>query len=299
MRISERQRYRVTNNRVGRARQSNVDMLEKISTLKRINKLSDDPSGAAKSIRYRDRIDNLDQFKSNIEFSKGYLDKTETAIQTMADNLMRAQELAISLSNATYDASSRDAGSKELKQIMNEIVNQANTTYAGRFIFSGFRTNTPSMGSEGRYLGDDGAMFLQVDDGDFRQINMQARYLFEATEGERDQGHFNMVDALDILHSGLTDNNIDNIRIGMKELNHQIQKTTSYQATLGSLYHALESGENKVSNETIQAKEILSKVEEVDMFKASSDFHRSESILQSTLLASNKMLQPSLLNFMQ
>ena len=35
------------------------------------------------------------------------------------------------------------------------------------------------------------------------------------------------------------------------------------------------------------------------MFKASSDFKQTEAILQSTLMASNKLLQPSLMNFLQ
>ena len=46
-------------------------------------------------------------------------------------------------------------------------------------------------------------------------------------------------------------------------------------------------------------KATLSGVEDADAFKVMSDFKKTESLLQSTLLASNKVLQPSLLNFMQ
>ncbi len=299
MRISERQRYRQTNDRVENARSANMGSLEQISTLKKINRISDDPIGVGKVIRYKDRLKSLGQFKSNVEFSKGYLEKTEAAIQNIADNLIRAQELAVSLSNATYDDASRKSAAKEVKQIINEVVSSGNTTYAGRHIFSGYRTQTPALSTEGSYLGDDGAVFLQVDDGEFKQVNLQARYLFESSAAERDLGHFNMVDSLDILHTGLVNDDIDGIRLALHELNHQIQKTTSYQATLGSLYHSLDSSEKKIEADSVATTDLMSQIEEVDMFKASSDFHRSETVLQSTLLASNKMLQPSLLNFMQ
>lgn len=299
MRISERQRYRQTNDRVQRARVNNMDSLEQISTLKKINRISDDPVGVGKVIRYKDRLKSLGQFKSNVEFSKGYLEKAEVAVQTMSDNLIRAQELAVSLSNGTYDAASRKSAAKEVKQIMNEVVSSGNATYAGRHIFSGYRTQTPSLSDDGSYLGDDGAVFLQVDDGDFRQVNLQARYLFEASAPERELGHFNMVDSLEILHDGLAGNDVNGIRLALHELNHQIQKTTSYQATLGSLQRSMAASEKKIEADTVATTDLKSKIEEVDMFKASSDFHRSETVLQSTLQASNKMLQPSLMNFMQ
>jgi flagellar hook-associated protein 3 FlgL len=38
---------------------------------------------------------------------------------------------------------------------------------------------------------------------------------------------------------------------------------------------------------------------DADAFAAVSDFKKTETILQSTLLAANKVLQPSLLNFLQ
>jgi flagellar hook-associated protein 3 FlgL len=46
-------------------------------------------------------------------------------------------------------------------------------------------------------------------------------------------------------------------------------------------------------------KKQLSGVEDADMYDATSEFKRTETALQSTLQASTKLLQPSLLNFMQ
>src|SRR5690606_37967336 len=126
--------------------------------------------------------------------------------------------------------------------------------YANRYVFSGFRTNTPSLSEDGKFLGDDGAVFLQIDDGDFRQINLQSRYLFEATPTEREMGHYNLVDSLQLLHSGLTDNNLDDIRRAMDEIEFQLQKSTSFQASIGALYSGLEGGGKKLEAEAIQTK---------------------------------------------
>jgi flagellar hook-associated protein 3 FlgL len=179
-----------------------------------------------------------------------------------------------------------------------EIVSLANTTYANRYIFSGFRTQTPSLSSDGLYLGDDGAIFLQIDNNDYRQINIPARDLFEASEEEQEVGHTNMIDCVELLKTGLETNNIDYIHSAMSEVDFQLEKAMSYRAKLGALYNALDSATKRLELSENNAKDSLSIIEEVDMFKATSDFKRSEAVLQSTLQASNKMLQPSLLNFM-
>lgn len=299
MRISEKQRYEITNTRVEGARSTNATVLERLSTLRNINRISDDPIGTGKVVRGRDRIKNLEQLQKNIEFAKGYLERTETAVVGISENLMRAKELSVNLANATFDGDSRAAAGRELGELINDVVALGNTAFANRYVFSGYRTQTPTLSADGEFLGDDGAIFLQIDDGNYRQLNVQARYLFEADPEEQEKGHFNMIDALGIINDGFKTNDVDAIRKGMDELDFQIEKTTSYHATIGSLHNALESALKAHELDEDLSRQELSKVEEIDMFKATADFHRTESILQSTLLASNKMLQPSLLNFLQ
>ena len=85
----------------------------------------------------------------------------------------------------------------------------------------------------------------------------------------------------------------------MHELEYQMDKNISYQATLGSIHNGISETERRVEISSDLSKGELSKTEDVDMFKASSDFKQTEAILQSTLMASNKLLQPSLMNFLQ
>ena len=108
-----------------------------------------------------------------------------------------------------------------------------------------------------------------------------------------------MVHALSILHEGLATDNMQEIRVAMDELDFQLEKTTSYQATLGAVWNALEDSSQRTELSREISQEKLSRLEDVDSYKAISDFKRTETVLQSTLMASNKLLQPSLLNFMQ
>jgi len=299
MRISERHRYDLASDRIERSKQANAEALDEISTQKRINKLSDDAMGAAQAVRYRDRISGAQQFQKNVMFSRGYIERTENAISGIHDRLIRAKELAVATANDTYDGSSREAAGREVKQIIEEVTSLANTSYNGRFVLAGFRTATPAMSSDGTYNGDDGVIYVQIGKDDFRQVNLQARSLFEASEDEQKARHFNLVDTLEVLQRGLMENDKPNIQRSLDELDHQMEKSSSFQATVGALQRSLDEAAKKLELDEEKTKGVLSNIEDVDIYKSSSEFKRTETVLQGTLMASNKLLQPSLLNFMQ
>lgn len=299
MRISERMRYDQVNQRVHDSKEANAHAMDRLSSQKEIQKLSDNPIGATQVIRYRDQISDLQQFQTNVEYSKGFLERSETALQSLADNLVRAKELAVAMSNDTYDHNSRDATAREIREIMDEVVQLANTTFNGRYIFAGFRNQTPPLSVDGDYLGDDGAIFVQVSTGDFRQVNLTGRGIFTASDDERKQGHFDMMHTLSVLYEGLTGDDKNMIRSAMSEIDHQLDKTTSSHATLGAMWGALKDTGSRLSSEETLMRGRLSKVQDTDMYDATSEFKRTETTLQGTLLASTKLLQPSLLNFLQ
>jgi flagellar hook-associated protein 3 FlgL len=299
MRVSERQRYDTTIRRVENAKDNNSTMLEVLSTNKRLNRVSDDPVGFGQAIRDRSKIGSYKQYRKNIEYAKGYISKTETSIRSMHEFLIRAKELAVNMANATYGPTSRAAAGEEIREIMEAVVQLGNTTYGNRFIFGGFRNQTPPVSQNGDYVGDDGALYMQIDEQTFRQVNLQSRHLFEATPDERGAGHFNMLESLRILYTGLEDNDITSIRKALDELEFQHGKASSYEARLGSVYNALEDARSRLEFGEDLTREKLYHIEDAEMYRSVSDFKRTETILQSTLMASSKLLQPSLLNFMQ
>ena len=299
MRISERQRYDSVSTRVERAKGNNAEMLQQMSTQKSINRISDNPIDASQVIREKGRSNQLEGFLDNISYGKGFIERTESSIVGIHDFLLRSKELAVGMASDTYGPESRQAAAREISQIIEAITSLGNTSFGNRYVFGGFRTQTPPLSKDGQYVGDDGAVFIQVDEANFKKINLPARELFEATHDERQKGHFNLIHSLNILHSGLNTDNMHEIRVALEELDFQMDKVSSFQARLGAVYNSLEKSDraNDLKNEL--TKTSTSRLEDADMFKTTSDFKRTETVLQSTLMASNKLLQPSLLNFLQ
>lgn len=299
MRISERMRYDLVEKRVHDGKEANATAMDRLSSQKEVRKLSDNPVAATQIIRFRDNIEDVRQHQKNIEYSKGLLERSENALQSITDNLIRAKELAVAMSNDSYDAQSREATSREIREVMDEIVQLANTSFNGRYIFAGFRNQTPPLSLEGDYLGDDGRLFMQVSNGDFRQVAVPGRDLFEANPDERAKGHFNMLHTLEVLYEGLTGNDKTAIHTAMNELDFQLEKTTSHHATVGAMWNSLNDTNQRLGSEETLLRGRLSKVQDTDFYDATAEFRRTETVLQSTLLSSTKLLQPSLLNFLQ
>src|SRR5690606_4482403 len=98
------------------------------------------------------------QYQKNADYSKGYIEATETAIASIHDFMIRAKELSVAMANSTYGPESREAAAREVKEILEAVVNIGNTTYGNRFVFGGFRTTTPPLSADGQFVGDDGAI---------------------------------------------------------------------------------------------------------------------------------------------
>lgn len=299
MRVSENQRYRQANEKIARAKSDNAKALDAVSTMKNIHKISDDPTGLSRAIRYRDQISSLDQHVKNMELSKGFMETSEQALSGIMDNMVRAKELAIGMASDTNNAASREAASKEIRQIIDDVLLLGNSSYNGRFVFAGFRNETPPLTEDGNFAGDDGQIFVEVSPGTFKPINLTARGLFVAAESDRLKGHGNMIDVLQNLCDGMAENDKNKIHKSMAQLDFQLDKVTSYQATVGGMWNSINNAQTRVVRDADAAKATLSGIEDADAFKVTSQFKQTETALQGTLLAANKVLQPSLLNFLQ
>ncbi len=299
MRVAENQRYRQVNEQVSMAKSNNARSLDDMSTQKSIRTISDNPVGLTRTIRYRDEISNADQNVKNMDMSKGYMDTSEQALTSLTDSLIRAKELAVAMANDTNNASSRMATSREIREIIDQVVMAGNANYNGKFVFAGFRNETPPLTEDGNFIGDDGKIFVQVTPGTFKPVNVPARNLFVPDEDDRAQGHFNMVHALQNLYEGMMENDKGEIQKDMSELEFHLEKVVGFQATIGGMWNSINNTQTQVARNAEATKVTLSEIEDADAFQVMSDFKKTEAILQSTLLASNKVLQPSLLNFLQ
>lgn len=115
-----------------------------MSTQKKIARASDDPVVAIRALRLRSNVTEVTQFYSkNIPDAKSWLDITESALKNQSE--VMTDMISQCTKGANGDLTSEDRGIilEQLQALSKEVYSTANADYAGRYVFTGYRTDTP------------------------------------------------------------------------------------------------------------------------------------------------------------
>jgi len=120
-----------------------VDKLNtQITSEKQIQRASEDPILAVRSLRLRSTLAEINQYlDANIPDARQWLDTTETALSTTADLLENFIYYCNQGVNDYNTVSERNTLITQLKQYQQEMYSTANADYAGRTVFTGYKTD--------------------------------------------------------------------------------------------------------------------------------------------------------------
>ncbi len=127
-----------SNNHIGGLRTQAESLQQQISTGDRLERSSDDPVAAAR-LRMLDRNERVSEASArNSERAEIDLALTDQALESVADVLARARELAVRAANDTITDDQRAAIAVEFETLRGSLVSLANSTNsAGQSLFGG------------------------------------------------------------------------------------------------------------------------------------------------------------------
>lgn len=114
-----------------------------LSTEKKIARPSDDPIVALRSLRLRTSVNQTAQYvEKNVEDAKSWLTVTEDSIKTLSDVITDMRKQYVKGTSDTLTSSDRTIITDNLNSLAAEIYNTGNADFAGRSVFTGYRTDT-------------------------------------------------------------------------------------------------------------------------------------------------------------
>lgn len=121
----------------------NVDKGEnQMTTQQKIQRPSDDPVVAVRSLALQTRLSQISQYyETNIPDAESWMDITQTALNNIIENLNDVKKLCVQGSTDTYNDSDRETILQQLEALQESVFAQGNADYAGRTVFTGFRTD--------------------------------------------------------------------------------------------------------------------------------------------------------------
>lgn len=115
---------------------------QQMTTGKKINKASEDPVTAIRALKLRTTVNQLEQYKGkNIPDASSWLKITQTSLDNITKRIKDINEYCVQGSTDSFSTDDRSAIIDSLKQMRSMIFDEGNSTYAGRYIFSGYKTD--------------------------------------------------------------------------------------------------------------------------------------------------------------
>lgn len=138
MRVSSANRYEAA---VGNLQQRQQDMVEaqnQMTTGRRINKPSDDPTGAARAERAFISQQRIASEQRSVQASRSAMTLAESALGQAGEVMQNARETLVAAGNGSYSLGERAAQAAQLTQYRSQLLALANQgNGAGGFLFGG------------------------------------------------------------------------------------------------------------------------------------------------------------------
>lgn len=130
------------------------------------------------SARLEYEIQTLEQVEKAASMASEMMKNTDSALEQMVSLISQFQVKVTQAVNATQSQTSREAIAKELTRIKEEIVNLANTSVNGQYLFSGSLTNTKPFDIYGNYFGNQEDLNIVTGDRTTNSYNIPGYDLF-------------------------------------------------------------------------------------------------------------------------
>lgn len=149
MRVTTKMMTNNTLANIGNNKRALSKLDNQYSTGQKISRPSEDPVVAVRALKLRDNLNRLNQYyKRNIPDAKSWMDVTEGALTNINTVLTRVYEQCNQGANDSLSAADRNSIVANLQECVSQIYQEGNTNYAGRYVFTGYKTNTSLIFTE-------------------------------------------------------------------------------------------------------------------------------------------------------
>ena len=271
--------------------------LQEVSTGKRVNMPSDDPSAAAAEVQNRADQSRTDQYLQSTSTLEGMLQTADSTLSSVVTELTKAISLGVQGANGGLSPTDQQSIAQEVQGIRDGMVQLANTSYQGVYIFGGTTKATPyvlnpAQASGVQYNGNSGINSVQIADGRSVQINVPGNQLFQATGAD-------IFASLQQLISALRGGNTTTIGNATTQIRTALDSVSAQRVFYGNTINELTSNQTYLRQEKISLQSQENDLVSIDPAKAATDLNNAQTAHSAALAALARVLPQSLLDYLK
>ncbi len=143
MRISESMKTSTFLYDLNKSMEKMLNTQNQLTTTKRINKPSDDPSGTAKLMRLKNSLSRYQRYQENVEDATFFVSASESSLSDLQDTISTANSILLQAANDTVGIEERKTLGGQVRDLWERVVQTANNKFANRYLFGGTNDETP------------------------------------------------------------------------------------------------------------------------------------------------------------
>lgn len=273
-----------------------VNWQNQLATGQRIQRPGDDPVGIGYQMRYDTELARSEEFLENARTGTGWLNTMDSNLQQATEVLQRAKVLTQQALNGTTPEDARRQIASEISQLKEQMVAIANSSYDGRYMFNGQKTDVQPYNSATAATDetDKGMYYLNVSSFVTVPVSITGEQVFGAA-GSPD----NVFQALDEIFNNLMSNDIASLGAGLNKIDDAADRISVNLAEVGARTNRFELVENRILDEQVGLKNLRAQVADVDMPEALIQLQTRENIMQASLATGARIMQVSLIDFIR
>ncbi|MBT1582825.1 flagellin N-terminal helical domain-containing protein [Curtobacterium flaccumfaciens] len=268
-----------------------AELTDQATTLRAIQKPSDDPVGTASSMQVRKEQAAAAQYSRNANDAAAWLATTDSALSGVYSVLNNVRDLTVRAANSgTMSDTDRDAFVTQFRSLKADLEARANTTYGTRSVFAGSSTAAVAYDPATGWAASGTDVSRRVGDGTTVRVDTSGAAVF----GSGDDSVFGVIDSIvSDLQNGV---NV-NARIG--DVDTALGTVRGAQADVGVRHAAALAAQDSLKSATVSLESRRAGIEDVDLAKAVLDLQVQQTNYQAALAVTAKVLQPTLMDYLR
>lgn len=296
---------------------------QRLSTGKRISKVSDNVTDAQKALKVRNQLRNNEQFVRNIQSIQNEISAQESSAMQMNEILIDVKKLLVNAGSGVNSDSDKTIIANEISQLNRSILQLVNVKSSDRYTFSGLNNEAPiKVEDDGTVLFNgmnvdellstdlkDDALFIDIglgmkfdtsnlDQNSVVQLNTSAIHLLGY--GKNTNGiPNNLVSLLNRVVSDLKSGDVSRLSEYQSQLSAATDRILVQVTDIGTRFAYLENSINRLENEKLNLTSQQNHLESIDYEEETITNKSYDMAYQISLQLGSKVLPLSIFDFMR
>lgn len=275
---------------------------EQLSSLKQVNRPSDDPLKVSKIIDFKNEIKQNETYKTTIDDAIDFTNVQDASLSNATKALQRIHTLTQQASNGTYNSEDRQAIKTEIDNEVETLMDSLNTSFGGRYIFAGQNSTekpfTVDRNDDGEftgitYNGTSDKTPKEISRGVTVDLQTDGSVLMNEQDGE------NLGTLFNDLFIALDNDDTDALSTVLGKVDKEINNTVNLRTRIGAIQNRLKAAGDRNEAEKLNLETTLSNNQDIDLAETYMNYSMEMVAYQASMNMGTRILQTNIMDYIR